>query len=141
MKRSISFIMLLLILVVLTACNSGEKSEIDVGTIDGISITVDADTVTSTGFDYVISNQTDEVAGYGRQYAIERRSKSEWYSIPYVIDENDVAWTLELLIISPYSEASESVDFEYLYGELKPGDYRIIKKIGDTYIAGEFTIE
>ena len=52
--------------------------------------------------------------------------------------QGDLAWTMEAWAI-PQNEKSEwKVNWEFLYGELPPGKYRIAKEVMDFRKTGDF---
>ena len=61
---------------------------------------------------------------------LEKKIKGDWYQVPTIIDEygfNDIGYDL-----TPSSEAQEfKIDWDWLYGKLDPGEYRLIKNILD----------
>ena len=75
----------------------------------------------------------------GSWYEIERRTDNGWEKVEYIPSEFVRTWTSEALLIRQRDITEIRVDWENLYGELPPGEYRIGKKITDFIKTGEFT--
>ena len=60
-----------------------------------------------------------------------------WKEMPYVV-EGDVAWTEEAWMISKDDTHEWEIKWEYLYGTLPRGKYRIGKEIMDFRAAGDY---
>lgn len=76
-------------------------------------------------FDVVDKDISDIITG--SYYIVERTNNNKHTSIPFVELEGDLAWTSEAYIIEDGS--SFDVNWEWLYGELSVGNYRIGKQI------------
>jgi hypothetical protein len=121
---------------------------------ENVIMTVDKSKVTSTGIALILENKSNTYAySYGEYYVLERDVGGVWYQIPVTI--NDV-WGFSFIAyyVLPDETQKWSVDWEWLYGKLESGHYRIIKDITikafdnedhnirrDNYVlAAEFTI-
>ncbi|OLS03218.1 immunoglobulin-like domain-containing protein [Tissierella creatinophila] len=95
-----------------------------------------------------LSKSYNEVI-YGESFILEKKIDGIWYEYPIVIDGEygfkDIGYELP-----PGEEREFKVDWQWLYGELEPGEYRIIKDISNLedsgdyktyYLAAEFEIE
>ena len=60
-----------------------------------------------------------------------------WKEVPYVV-EGDVAWTEEAWMISKGETYEWDINWEYLYGTLAEGKYRIGKEIMDFRVTGDY---
>ena len=77
---------------------------------------------------------------YGQDYSLERLEGDEWTEMP-VVFKGEWAVTSEALIIpkDPESPGRDwAVNWEWLYGKLEPGDYRIGKTIMDFRGTGDY---
>lgn len=97
---------------------------------DEIGLSFSLKNISSTGATLVFS-QYDEnaLAGeliYGDDFELEQLRDGEWESVPVEGDYgfNDIAYT-----IAPGERTERELDWEWLYGELAPGEYRIGKSI------------
>ncbi|MBR5527668.1 MAG: hypothetical protein IKV97_01605 [Clostridia bacterium] len=85
----------------------------------------------------------------GEPYTIEVLKNGGWEAVPTVIPEGEYAWTMPAYLICKNSTTEFEVKWEWLYGKLSCGTYRISKQVSDyagipnpeskTYYA-EFTI-
>ena len=95
-----------------------------------IGIMLAAQDVTPTGLTLVCSRDggfTDAEIISGSWYTVEQREGDTWAELPYLLD--NVGWTEEGWIIAPDTSTEWAVDWEWLYGELSAGEYRIGKEI------------
>ena len=87
--------------------------------------TVDG-SVTPSGANVVLRNFTKNKYTYGDHYNVQRRVNDIWTDVEPVIDNyafNDIGYSL-------VAQGTEEIkiDWEWLYGKLPVGDYRIIKQ-------------
>ena len=113
-----------------------------------VSMTIKEETVSTTGLTVVFENNSDNRGIYGEFFSLEEKINNKWYQVPVTIDGyygfNEIGYNL----ISGENEEFK-VDWEWLYGSLNTGEYRIVKDILDFrntgdfdryYLAAEFTI-
>lgn len=86
-----------------------------------------------------ITNDTDKNILCGSDFCLEMQDEetSEWKKLDTVIDE--AAFTLEAYTIQKDVPYEVVIDFEWLYGKLKPGKYRIVKTIMDFRRTADYT--
>ena len=72
----------------------------------------------------------------GSYYIVEKETEGGWEPVPYLLDS--VGWTEEAWIIPKNDTVTWEVDWEWLYGELSAGDYRIGKEIMDFRGPGDY---
>lgn len=120
-----------------------------VNTLDGVTMTVKEGTVSSTGLTVVFHNNSDKEYTYGDPFWLEKKSDGSWYQVPITIEDNygfnDIGY-----ILPPLGSSEWNVDWEWLYGNLDTGEYRIVKDVLDViepgdydthHLAAEFAIE
>lgn len=98
----------------------------------GVELT--AENVTPTGLKVVFTLSDGEPTGElstGSYYTIERYEKGEWQRVEYLPQEYDIGWTAESLGLLPDDPNEYSIKWEWLYGELPEGRYRIGKEVMD----------
>lgn len=119
-----------------------------VNNFDGVTMTVKKGTATSTGLTVVIENNSSSQCIYGEYFELEKKLNEIWYKVPVTID-GDYGFYSIGYDLSPGDCREWAVDWNWLYGSLKPGKYRIIKDVLDFrgtgdydtyYLAAEFTI-
>lgn len=105
--------------------------------------------LTDTEITVEISSRNENSCTFGEWYALERKEDGEWSALPYAV-EGDIAFHLIGYDLEPGESGEWSTDFEWLYGSLEPGNYRIVKDILDFrgsgdydkyYLTAEFTVE
>ncbi|MBQ8117520.1 MAG: hypothetical protein IJ147_05625 [Lachnospiraceae bacterium] len=78
--------------------------------------------------------QYDKRAGtdlnYGEAYTLERLAGDSWEEVPQIIE--DGAFTDIEFSLPPEGEAEIEIQWEWLYGKLDAGTYRITKTVWDT---------
>lgn len=138
MKKLLLFFLVLTLLCV-TGCSksSGGGEE-----VDEWGITLSAEDVTPTGMTLVCTqnggNHTGELLT-GSHYVIEQLMNGEWLPVPTAPGLGDLVWTTEGWMIQFNNTTKWDVNWEFLYGELGPGTYRIQKEIMDFRGPGDFT--
>lgn len=94
-----------------------------------LGIMLAAQDVSPTGLTLVCTRDggfTDAEIISGSWYTVEQREGDTWAELPYLLD--NVVWTAEGWIITPDTSTEWAVDWEWLYGELGAGEYRIGKE-------------
>ena len=103
---------------------------------DDWGITLSVTDVTPTGLTVVFKqsggNPTGELMT-GSYYRLENKDKE----LAYIV-EGDVAWTAEAYMIQKDGETEMQVNWQWLYGTLEPGTYRIFKGVTDFRGPGDF---
>lgn len=153
MKKIILIILLCGIMFLgLTGCvnsksepDTEKESDTIITQITDITLSIKEGTLTNTGATLILSNYSDKNIEYGNPYRIEHKQDGKWYKI-----DVELNFTLPAFILKPYETKEIELDWEYGYGKLAPGTYRIIKDVDYEYetgkykkinIATEFTIE
>lgn len=90
-----------------------------------------------TGARLELSNETDLELLYGDEYGLQVWEDGAWKDVPWVIEN---AGFSEIAYRIPKREpVSLSIDWEWLYGTLEPGHYRLVKEITDFRGTGDDT--
>lgn len=108
-----------------------------VNSLAGVSMEIMEGSATATSVKLRLENKTKQNIIFGDSYAIQKYSDGQWQSIPYIIDSvgfHDIAYPL--LKGDP---KETDVDWNWLYGVLEPGRYRILKPVDDFRGTGDFT--
>jgi len=154
--KKVFVILFLLLGVVFTGCGKEAVPPKDmkptehekVNDLEGITMTVIEDTVSPTGLTVILENSSQKECIYSESFLLEERINDQWYQVPVVIEGDygfdDIAYPLNL-----GDKGEWQVNWEWLYGSLDKGEYRIIKDIlnfkedgeFDThYLSAEFTV-
>ena len=95
------------------------------------------DTISATGITVVLKNNSDKECIYGEFFLLEQKFNNSWYEVPVIIDGNygfnSIGYEL-----SPGDSGEWEIDWDWLYGSLEAGQYRIIKDILDFRDTGDF---
>lgn len=120
--------------------------------IDSLALHVSLKDITPTGATFVfLQYDTKASKGelfYGDDFVIERREGDKWERNPIVVEGDygfhDIAYTLtpdapdEHGYVTGRATAEMVIDWEWLYGKLSPGEYRIGKSVLDFVESREF---
>ncbi len=106
----------------------------EVNTFDGAELIFAK--YTDTGGDLEIVNQSGKELQYGDWFDVQRKVEGEWYSLSYIIENvafHAIAYNM------PASETSiKPITWEWMYGKLPPGEYRIVTDVMDYRAPGDF---
>lgn len=129
MKKIMAFLFAILMLCSCAAENNETNQENENFGEDEWGITLSVENISPTGATVVFTqsggNPTGELTT-GSYYRVEKDGKE----LPYVL-EGDIAWTAEAYMIMPEKTFSMEANWEWLYGKLEPGEYRIFKGVSD----------
>ena len=105
--------------------------------LDGV--TMEVTECSDTSVTVKITNDTDKDIQCGEDFCLEMQDEEtgEWRKLDEVIDNaafNAIAYMVQK--DSPYEAV---IDFEWIYGKLEPGRYRIVKTVMDFRGTGDFT--
>lgn len=104
--------------------------------IDNVS--TDIFDISLTGATMKIKDTNIKPYVYGEWYKIEKEIDGKWYEMDTIDDNfgfNEMGY-----IPNEDNDVTFIMNWEELYGELPLGSYRIIKRVGDKYLATEFGI-
>lgn len=77
---------------------------------------------------------------YGPAYKIQSQNGDTWEDVPYVI-EADVEWTDEVYMVEMDTDCEIGLSWDWLYGDLPEGQYRIVKQFMDFRSSGDYDKE
>jgi hypothetical protein len=138
-------------ITILSGCSKKPDGKVSTYTMtdDKVAISVKKDTITKKGLTLVMENKTGERFNYGAEYHLEKKYNKKWYIIE---PKNKIIFTSMAYEVEAEQTKEIKFDWEYGYGELPKGKYRIVKymyKLKDapideskkTFVAAEFTIK
>lgn len=153
-KALVSTAVLLLCLALLCACQKKEKFiidelvEVNVRNDLGVSLTLTPGTLSPTGGEFVLYNESEESFSYTGFYSLGKRMDEGWgYMKP---TEDSLIFTLINQELNMFDSYTMNYDWSRAFGELPAGEYRLYKEIipfqGNSvqekfYVTCEFTIE
>ncbi len=144
-KKLLTMILIGVLIFALSSCsadmpenNSDIETEYEaVNAFEGVTLGVKEGSITPEGLTLVFHNNQDKEHIYSSFYCIERKNGDKWTKIAYVTEEN-VGWDDMAYIVPANQSVEEAVDWDWLYGSLNAGEYRIIKEVLDYEAAGEY---
>ena len=119
-----------------------------VDNFDGVTMTVKKGTASPTALTVVFENNSSKKCIYGEYFCLEKKINGGWYQVPVAIEGNygfnSIGYNLDA-----EDDREWAIDWDWLYGSLDIGEYRIVKDISDFrgsgdydkyYLTAEFTI-
>ena len=107
--------------------------------VAGVSIKIKEGTLTNTGATIIITDTTDKNYSYGEPYRIDKKENGKWKEVPRVREAaffNNLAYYLD-----ENNEIVREINWEWIYGKLKPGTYRFVTEASDEKISVNFAIK
>jgi len=104
--------------------------------IENVSISISD--ISLTGATITIKDTNKKPYTYGQWYKIEKQINGKWYEVKTIIENygfNSIGY-----LPDKNNEIKFVMNWEWLYGRLPLGSYRIIKEVGKQYIGVEFGI-
>lgn len=126
--------------LIISGCGEeGEAGELayETGEVENVSISIE--NVSPTGAVIIITDTNKEPYIYGEWYAIEKEEDGKWLEVEIVLDNygfNSMGY-----IPNKNGELKFEIDWEWLYGKLPTGNYRLLKEVGHQYIAAGFSVQ
>lgn len=108
------------------------KCNLKIDDLEGVSMIIKD--VTNVGAKVIITDKSDRKNIYGESYKIEKKEDNIWTELESI---NDLVFTSIGYNLKEDNTLTFDINWEYLYGKLESGEYRILK---DTSIQGEGTI-
>lgn len=72
----------------------------------------------------------------GSWFDVQRLEDGEWTSLPYAVD--NVGWTSEAILLPEDGTLEQPAAWEWLYGELPAGEYRLVREVMDFRGTGDY---
>ncbi len=107
-----------------------------VNNFDGVAMVVKSGTASAAGLTVVLENRSNSECIYSEFFALEEKINGRWYQVPIAIDNygfNSIGYDL-----APGEQREWTADWGWLYGDLGPGEYRIVKDILDFQGTGNY---
>lgn len=138
-KRILAILLCGVMIFELTGCktqkselNIGKKSDIIISQND-VVLSIKRETLTKEGCTLVLKNTSEKNFEYGDPYEIEIKKNGKWYKI-----NNELNFNLPAYLLNSKETKEIEVNWEYGYGKLPKGTYRIIKSIDYEYEQGKY---
>jgi len=104
-------------------------------------IRLDTENVTSTGLTLLCTQSGGEFEGElhtGSPFSLSVYKDDQWQPVEETPSEYERTWTMEAWMIPKNDVVRWDVNWEFLYGELEPGLYRITKSITNWRAPGDY---
>ena len=112
--------------------------------LDTWGVTLSVKDVTPEGLTIVCTQSRVTPSGElntGTYYILERKESDVWIPVADILEDTEVGWDAVAWSISMGSMTEWQVDWEWLYGSLAPGHYRIGKEIMNFRGTGDYDKE
>lgn len=109
--------------------SSSESSSVQTAE-DSWGLILSVKNVTPTGLTLVITQEGGSPTGtlqYGSDYTLEVEQDGTWQNVPDILDGN-FAWDGMAYLVTMDGETEQAVDWDWLFGPLSPGHYRLLSK-------------
>lgn len=112
-----------------------------------VSLQIKTETLSNTKATFIFANNSKTTVVYSYSYWIEREDGDNWSKVKMT---NDMNFTPHEFGCYPKEKKEIEIDWEFGYGALLPGKYRIVKEVSfeyedDTrenfYVMADFTIK
>lgn len=124
-----------------------KTNEAEFNPADNVTMEIVDGSLTNTGATIVITDLSGEDNTYGEWYRIDRMENGKWYELEDIVN-GDVSWHMVGYSVGEDNKLTMDVKWEWLYGPLENGKYRIVKDFSskrdpydNRHVAAEFTIE
>lgn len=137
----IAILVILVFIIIWLIFNSDKKYSKKEYPIADVSMSIKDDTLTGTGATFILTNDSAIDVIYGNPYSIQIKEDGKWQAI-----DVDLSFTLPAYILKAKTSEEITINWEYGYGKLENGEYRIIKdfsyeKIKDNYVDFSLKVE
>ena len=132
-------ILIVVIGIIVIGVWTSQANEQKMNQVAGVSIKIKEGTLTNTGATFIITDTTDKNYSYGEPYRIDKKENGKWIEAPKVIEDaffNEPAYQPD-----ENNEIVREINWEWIYGKLKPGTYRFVTNASDENISVTFVIK
>lgn len=103
---------------------------------EGLSFSVVPGSITPKGASFQLWHNTNAQIEYGSDFALQKLVDGEWRALPFAIENG--AFTMEAYNLPKGEPRALEIQWDWLYGELPPGEYRMVKNVMDFHGTGDF---
>ena len=139
MKKYIALILSVLLTLTLFGCAEKTSDTSDVFETDIWGITLSAENVTPSGMTLKIIQSGGEFKGeleYSTDFILEIRQNQEWVAVE---TEKNIAWESIAYSLPENQTTKRDINWNFIYGELPAGHYRLCKEFMDFKDTGKYT--
>ena len=135
MKKLILF---LFVLAILTGCAEQPIPSTQIQQTQVENVTIQISDISPSGANLVITDTNPEPYVYGEWFKLQKEVNGQWQDVPTVIDNygfHEIGY-----LPNNKGEVTFVINWEWLYGKLPAGTYRIFKEVNRQEIFIEFEI-
>lgn len=119
-------------------CPIDNVNELD--EVEGVSMVIKDGTLTRRGATIIITDTSGADYTYGEEYRIDKYKDGEWVELEVIVEGN-YAWNSIGYYVDENNILELDVKWEWLYGRLDDGYYRIVKSVNNKEFSVEFRID
>lgn len=124
----------ILILVIVTGCKDNRILK-----NDNITMSIEDGTLTKTSATIIITDLSNNINVYSEWFRIEKKENNKWKELK--TKENGTWFNSANYYVDNNKKLKFEHSWDYLYGELEKGKYRLVKEVENKYFFVEFTID
>lgn len=121
----------------LVGCGNNKATELN--EVENVSMVIKEGTLTNTSATVIITDLSGKNYTYGESYRIDKKENGKWKELETVID--NYGFNLVGYSVDENNKLEFNHDWEWLYGKLKSGEYRLVKEVNNKYFSVEFKID
>lgn len=102
------------------------------------NVSISLSDVSPVGATVTIKDTNKEPYIYGLWFSLEKETSGKWQEVKPIIDNfgfDEIGY-----LPDSNGEVTLTTDWEWLYGQLPSGNYRLLKQVGSEYISVAFSI-
>lgn len=119
-------------------CPIDNVNELD--KIEDVSMVIKDGTLTRRGATIIITDTSGADYTYGEEYRIDKYKDGDWEELEVIVEGN-YGWNSIGYMVDDNGILELEVKWEWLYGRLDDGYYRIVKSVNDKEFSVEFKID
>ena len=132
------FILFLFVLAILAGCAEQPIPSTQIQQTQVENVTIQISDISPSGATVIITDTNPEPYVYGEWFKLQRKTEGGWQDVPTVIDNygfHEIGY-----LPNNKGEVTFVINWEWLYGKLPAGTYRIFKEVNRQEIFIEFEI-
>ena len=108
--------------------------------VEGVSMVIKDGTLSRRGATVIITDTSGMNYTYGEEYRIDKYKEGVWKELDVIVEGN-YGWNSIGYMVDDNGILELDVKWEWLYGRLEDGYYRIVKSVNDKEFSIEFRID
>ena len=146
MRKLITFVLVFVLMMSFVGCNQNNHGDEQIpdATSNKWGITLETKNVSPKGLTLVCHQTSlEDVFELSTDsfYSLQKLEDAQWLEVEFIPQEYEVAWTSEAWIVQKGGTTEWDINWNWLYGELSAGEYRIVKSIRNFRGTGDYDTE